>query len=88
MGTLLCRLRHSQLRARRLQVGKRGDQVVLRLHELAGVDHKERGAGLDDVPEHGNHLNHAPGIMRKYRHRQVIIDRDTAFGDLFRAKAQ
>jgi hypothetical protein len=86
MVAFLGGLRHGQLRARGCQIGERGDQVVLCLHELARMDHKERGAGLDNIAEHGNHPDDPPGIMRENRGRQIIVDRDSPLSYLLGTK--
>src|ERR1700757_2557349 len=86
MRALLGSLSHSELRAGALQIGERGDQVVLRLHELASMDDKKRSAGLDDVAEDGDDFDDPSGIMREYRRRQIVIDCNSPFGHLLRNK--
>src|ERR1700751_4987512 len=86
MRALLGSLSHSELRAGTLQIGERGDQVVLRLHALARMDEKKRSAGLDDVAEHGDEFDDSSGIMRKPRRRQIVIDGNSPLGHLLGTK--
>ena len=57
MCAFLVGLRLRQLRARRLLIGKRGDQVVLRLHKLARLNLEQRCARLDMIAELGDQLD-------------------------------
>src|SRR6202011_6300371 len=86
MRPFLVGLRLRELRARRLQIGERGDQVVLRLHKLARMDDKERSTGLDHIAEHGNYFDDPPGEMREHWGRQIIVNRDRPLGRLLRTK--
>ena len=80
-------LRLRELRACGLQIGKRGDQVVLRLHELACLDLEQRRPGLDMIAELGDQLDDPSGMLGKDRRSQIVVDRDIAFRHLFRTKA-
>ena len=80
-------LRLRELRARRLQIGERGDQVILLLHELARLDLEERRAGLDMIAQLRNQFDDPPRIRRKYRGGQIVVDCDAAFRHLFRTEA-
>ena len=87
MRTLLVGLRLRELRACCLQIGKRSDQVVLHLHELARLDFKQRCAGLDMIAELGDQFDDPPRIGRKYRRGQIVVDCDAAFRHLFGTEA-
>ncbi len=62
--------RQPELRARRVEAGDRGDEVVLALHELGGVDHEQRRTALDLVPRLGEELGDAAAIGREDRRGQ------------------
>ena len=75
---LLAGLRHAQLGAGGAQRGDGGDQVVLRLHELAGLDGEQRLALLHDFAGLGDDLGDAAGIGREHRRVEVVVDGDHA----------
>ena len=76
----------SEPRARLLDAGDRGDEVVLALHELARFDGEQGRAALDQVAGPGDQLADPAGIGREDRRRRVLVDRDLAVGRAFVAE--
>src|SRR3954447_24441041 len=76
-------LRLRELQARCLQIGKRGDQVALRLNEFSRLNLEQWCSCLDAIAELGNQLDDSPGMLGKDRHGEILVDRDTAFSHLF-----
>ena len=76
--------RHARLRP--VDRGKRGEEIVLRLHHVGGFDVEQRLPALHHVARLGHQPGHPPGIGRKDRRRLVLVDRDLAFGHVLRAE--
>ena len=73
-------------RARAVDAGERGEEIVLRLHHVGGFDEEQRLAGLDRVAGLGHQPGHPPGIGRIDRRRMILVDRDLAFGHVLGAE--
>ena len=67
-------------RARPIDAGDAGQEIVLRLHHVGGFDEEQRLAGLDRVARLGHQPRHPPGIGRIDRRRMILVDGDLAFG--------
>ena len=83
---LLGGLRQQEPRARLLDAGDGGDEIVVALHELAGFDGEQRRAALDQVAGPGDQLADPAGEGREDRRRRVLVDRDLAVGRAFVAE--
>ena len=67
--------------------GHRGDEIVLRLNVVGGLDHEQRLALATLIARPGQKFGDPAGIGREHRRRAIFIDRDLAFGDVFGAEA-
>ena len=83
---LLVGLRQSELRARFVERGRGGDEVVLPLHELRSGNRQQRRAALDPVAGLGEELGDAAGIGREDRRGHIIVDGDLAVRHPLRAE--
>ena len=68
--------------AREFHLRVAGAQIVLRLHEFAGVDARERRALRDLVAQIGDHARDAPRVGRIHRRGAIPVDGDLALGAL------
>ena len=66
--------------------GHRGDEIVLRLNVVGGLDHEQRLALDHAVAGPGEKPGDPDGIGREHRRRAVLVDGDLAFGDVFDAE--
>ena len=62
--------------------GHGGNEIVLRLHVVGGLDHEQRLSLGNGVARPRQQFGDPAGIGRKHRRRAVLVDRDLAFGDM------
>ena len=87
LGARSLQLRQIERGLRLVHGGHRGDEIVLRLNVVGGLDHEQRLALDDAVARLGQQLGDPSRIGREHRRRAILVDRDLALGDLFGAEA-